>query len=78
VYRCRRVCERPRYRGRVSDLLGGDHDLRLLLERLDPRARDPLCRVLIHDQADRYAIASGPLRHSDERGDEWADIVDVG
>ena len=35
-----------------------DDDLRALLETLDPKARDDLRRVLIHDQADRDAIAS--------------------
>lgn len=33
--------------------------------------------VLIHDQADRDAIASELLRYQDERGDDWGDIVDV-
>jgi hypothetical protein len=39
-----------------------DSDLRALLETLDPKARDALRRVLIHDQADRDAIASRLLR----------------
>ena len=48
-----------------------DADLRALLETLDPKARDTLRRVLIHDQADRDAIASKLLRYRVERGDDW-------
>ena len=51
-----------------------DGGLRLAL---DPKARDGLRRVLIRDQADRDAIASNLLRYRDERGDDWADIIDV-
>jgi hypothetical protein len=51
-------------------------DLRWLLEMLDPKARDDLRRVLIHDQADRDAIASQLLRSPDERGTAWANLVD--
>jgi hypothetical protein len=54
-----------------------DDHLRSLLETLDPRARDALRRVLIHDQDDRDAIASQLLRYRDERGDDWADIIDM-
>jgi hypothetical protein len=54
-----------------------DADLRSLLETLDPEARDDLRRVLIHDQADRDAIASQLLRYRDGRGDDWADIIDL-
>jgi hypothetical protein len=54
-----------------------DADLRAVLETLDPKARDDLRRVLIHDQADRDAISSQPLRYRDERGDDWADIIDM-
>ena len=43
----------------------------------DPKARDDLRRVLIRDQADRDAIASDLLRYRDERGDDWADIIDM-
>jgi hypothetical protein len=50
-------------------------DLRTLLMSLDPLTRDALRRVLIHDQADRDAIASQLLRYRDERGDDWADII---
>ena len=52
-------------------------DLRWLLEMLDPKARDDLRGVLIHDQADRDAIASQLLRYRDGRGDDWADIIDM-
>jgi hypothetical protein len=63
----------PRYALYVS----ADQDLRDLLVTLTPSARDDLRRVLIHDQADRDAIASQLLRYRDERGDDWADIIDV-
>ena len=52
-------------------------ELRILFSALDPKARDTLRTVLIHDQADRDAIASQLLRYRDERGDEWADIIDM-
>ena len=52
-------------------------NLRALLETLDPKARDDLRRLLIRDQADRDAIASQLLRYRDERGDDWADIIDM-
>jgi len=32
---------------------------------------------LIRDQADRDAISSRLMRYRDERGDAWADIIDV-
>jgi hypothetical protein len=54
-----------------------DGGLRALLLTLDPMARDDLRRVLIHDQADRDAIASELLRYRDGRGDDWADIIDM-
>lgn len=54
-----------------------DDDLRSLLESLDPLARDALRRVLIHDQADRDAIASLLMRYHDENGPGWADIIDL-
>jgi hypothetical protein len=47
------------------------------LEMLDPLGREALRRVLIHDQADRDAISSQLLRYRDERGDDWADIIDM-
>ena len=53
-----------------------DRDLRALRETLSPKARDDLRRVLIHDQADRDAIASDLLRYRDGRGGDWADIID--
>ena len=46
-------------------------DFRALLETLDPKARDVLRSVLIHDQADRDAVASQLLRYRDGRGDDW-------
>jgi hypothetical protein len=54
-----------------------DPDLRALLRTLSPKARGDLRRVLIHDQADRDAIASQPLRYRDGHGDDWADIIDM-
>jgi len=54
-----------------------DRDLRSLLPTLDPLARDDLRNVLIHDQADRDAIASDLLRYRDQRGDDWADMIDM-
>jgi len=45
--------------------------LGLVLQTLDPKARETLRRVLIHDQADRDAIASKLLRYRVERGDDW-------
>ena len=53
-----------------------DGDLRAALAGLDPPPRDDLRRVLIHDQADRDAIASDLMRYRDERGDDWSDIID--
>ena len=55
----------------------GEAALRVILETLGPKARNDLRRVLIHDQADRDAIASRLLRYRDERGDDWADIIDM-
>ena len=52
-------------------------DLRTLLETLDPKTRDDLRQVLIHDQTDRDAISSQLLRHRDERGGNWGDIIDI-
>ena len=43
----------------------GEADLRAILETLDPNARVALRRVLIHDQADRDAVASQLLRYRD-------------
>ena len=45
-----------------------DDDLRGLLQTLSPSARNHLRDVLIHDQADRDAIASQLMRYRDERG----------
>jgi len=33
--------------------------------------------VLTHDQADRNAVSSRLMRSRDERGDDWADIIDM-
>ena len=55
----------------------GEAELRALLGILDPKARDDLRRALIHDQADRDAIASQLLRYRDGHGDDWADIIDM-
>jgi hypothetical protein len=52
-------------------------DLRTVLATLDPKARETLRRVLIRDQADRDAISSSLMRYGDERGDDWADIIDI-
>ena len=54
----------------------GDANLRILLSKLDPKARDDLRRVLIRDQADRDAIASRLMRYQDQNGQDWADIID--
>ena len=56
--------------------MGDDPDLRATLQALGPKARDTLRRVLIHDQADRDAIASELMRHRDQTGHDWADIID--
>jgi hypothetical protein len=61
--------------GREWDRLN-DPQLRSVLEMLDPLTREALCRVLIHDQADRDEIASQLLRYRDDRGRDWADIID--
>jgi hypothetical protein len=55
----------------------GEAALRVILQTLDPLARDTLRRVLIHDQADHDAIASQLLRYRGGRGDDWADIIDM-
>jgi hypothetical protein len=51
--------------------------LRALLETLDPQARETLRRALIHDQADRDAIASSLMRYRDQNGQAWSDIIDM-
>ena len=53
-----------------------DNDIRVLLQTLDPPARDNLRRVLIRDQADRDAISMQLMRYRDENGQRWADITD--
>jgi hypothetical protein len=47
-----------------------------VLKTLDPKARDDLRRILIHDQADRDAISSRLMRCRDQNGQDWADIID--
>jgi hypothetical protein len=42
-----------------------------------PSSREHVRNVLIHDQADRDAIASRLLRYRDQNGDDWADIIDM-
>jgi hypothetical protein len=54
-----------------------DGDLHSLLETLAPAGRDILRRLLIHDQANRDAVASDLLRHRDGRGEDWADMIDM-
>ena len=56
--------------------MDGDN-LRALLKMLDPKARDDLRHVLIHDQADRDAVSSQLLRYRDGHGDDWADIIEM-
>jgi hypothetical protein len=56
---------------------GEDGDLRAALAALDPPVRDKLRTVLIHDQADRDAIASrsDALPRPERSG--LADIIDI-
>jgi len=61
----------------MPDPVSEDAELRDLLRTLSPSARDHLRRVLIHEQADRDAIASQLIRYRDGRGDDWADIIDM-
>ena len=42
-----------------------------------PPPEKTLRRVLIRDQAERDAISSHLLRYRGERGDDWADIIDM-
>jgi hypothetical protein len=52
-------------------------ELRSSLETLSPSAREHLRNVLIHDQADRDAVASRLMRYRDQNGQDWADIIDL-
>jgi hypothetical protein len=54
-----------------------DADLHNLLLTLDPKSRDDLRNVLIRYQADRDAISSRLMRHRDQNGQDWADIIDL-
>jgi hypothetical protein len=58
-------------------LIGEDDGLRELLRSLSRSARGHFRNVLIRDQADRYAMASQLMRYRDERGDDWADIIEM-
>jgi hypothetical protein len=53
-----------------------DDDLRSLLLQLTPSAREHLRNVLIRDFHDRNEMSSILMRYRDERGDDWADIID--
>jgi hypothetical protein len=55
----------------------GEAALRVILETLDLNARDAFRRVLIHDRPIGDAIVSNLMRYRDERGDDWADIIDL-
>lgn len=54
-----------------------DLPLRQLLLTLDPMARADFRRVLIRADADRDAIASQLMRYRDQKGQGWADIIDL-
>jgi hypothetical protein len=54
-----------------------NRDLGAILEMLDPKARDDLSRVLIHDRADRHEVLSRLMRYRDGHGDKWACIIDM-
>jgi hypothetical protein len=54
-----------------------EDELRVALSAIEPRGRELLRRALIQDQADRDGIASQLLRYRDERGDDWADVIDM-
>jgi hypothetical protein len=54
-----------------------DDDLRSLLLQFTPSAREYLRNVLIRDFHDRNEMSSILLRYRDERGDDWADIIDM-
>jgi hypothetical protein len=63
-------------RGMTRRMNRAEPNLRDLLQTLDPKARDDLRRVLIHDQPDRDAIASELMRYRDANGQGWADVID--
>ena len=58
-------------------MIAEDDGLRELLRSLSPSARGHFRHVLIHDQADRDAIASSLMRYRDQNGQAWADIIDM-
>jgi hypothetical protein len=47
----------------------GEAELHDLLLSLDPKARNALRRILIHDQADRDAVSSQRLRFREGHGE---------
>jgi hypothetical protein len=53
-------------------LIAEDDGLRELLRSLSPSARGHFRNVLIHDQADRDAIASSLMRYRDQNGQAWS------
>jgi hypothetical protein len=55
----------------------GEAEFRVLLGTLDPKARDDPRRVLIRDPADRDAICTRLMRYRDQKGQVWADIIDL-
>ena len=58
-------------------MIGEDDGLGELPRSLSPSARGHFRNVLIHDQADRDAIASSLMRYRDQNGQAWADIIDM-
>ena len=58
-------------------MIAEDDGLRELLRSLSPSARGHFRNVLIHDQADRDAIASSLMRYRDQNGQAWSDIIDM-
>jgi hypothetical protein len=54
-----------------------EDSLHKLLRKISPSTRHTLRLVLIHDHADRDAVASQLLHYRDGRGNDWADIIDM-
>lgn len=54
-----------------------DAELRALLRRLDPPARNAIRRVLIQDQDYRDAMASRLLEHATDQAASLADLIDM-
>ena len=57
--------------------MSADDDLRDLLLQFTPSAREHFRNVLIRDFHDRNAISPILMRYRDERGDAWADMIDM-